>query len=105
MGRYPPMKIAIERKRRSRSFSSNTWLRVTCTEGRNRQIRNVFAAIGLSVTRLIRVAYGDYKLKTIPPGMALSVPYKPITQQKAKGSLVTRSKEKQRKIKDEQRAS
>ena len=59
----------------------------------------------VSVTRLIRIAYGDYKLKTIPPGMALSVPYKPITHQKARGSLVTRYQEKRRKKKDEQIAS
>jgi 23S rRNA pseudouridine2605 synthase len=36
---------------------------------------------------LIRIAYGDYKLDTIPPGMAIPVPYKPITTQKARGSL------------------
>jgi hypothetical protein len=45
---------------------------------------------------LIRVAYGDYELKTIPPGMALPVPYKPISQQKAKGSLVARSPPKRK---------
>jgi len=103
--RYPSMKVAVEKPKRSRSTSSNTWLRVTCTEGKNRQIRNVFAALGLSVTRLIRVAYGDYELKTIPPGMALPVPYKPISQQKAKGSLVARSPPKRKDKSGEQIAS
>lgn len=94
--RYPSMKVAVEKPRRSRSTSSNTWLRVTCTEGKNRQIRNIFAALGLSVTRLIRIAYGDYKLITIPPGMALPVPYKPVSKQKAKGSLAARSSRKKK---------
>ena len=39
------------------------------------------------MTRLIRIAYGDYELQTIPPGLAIEVPYKPIKYQKAKGSL------------------
>jgi 23S rRNA pseudouridine2605 synthase len=42
---YPPMKVSIEQPRRSRS-STNTWLQVTCTEGKNRQVRNVFFALG-----------------------------------------------------------
>jgi len=103
--RYPSMKVAVEKPRRSRSTSSNTWLRVTCTEGKNRQIRNVFAALGLSVTRLIRIAYGDYKLDTIPPGMAIPVPYKPVTHQKAKGSLAARSPRKKENKRAEQIAS
>jgi len=84
--RYPPMQVALEKKR-ARAASSNTWLRVTCAEGKNRQVRNVFAALGVTVTRLIRVAYGDYRLESIPPGMAIPVPYKSVTQQKAKGRI------------------
>ena len=69
-------------------------------------IRNVSQRLDVvSVTRLIRIAYGDYRLKTIPPGMALSVPYKPIAHQKAKGLHVTKSKEKKGKKNDEQIAS
>ena len=44
----------------------------------------ITAPRAVSVTRLIRIAYGDYKLDTIPPGMAIPVPYKPVTNQKAK---------------------
>ena len=59
----------------------------------------------VTVTRLIRTAYGDYKLQTIPPGMALPVPYKPVTQQKAKGSLGSRSPLKRKNKKEEKIAS
>jgi 23S rRNA pseudouridine2605 synthase len=44
--KYSPMKVSIERPRRETRSSTNTWLQVTCTEGKNRQIRNVFAAVG-----------------------------------------------------------
>lgn len=58
----------------------------------------------VSVTRLIRIAYGDYKLNTIPPGMAIPVPYKPVTNQKARGSLAKRQPSK-RKPKDEEKVA
>jgi 23S rRNA pseudouridine2605 synthase len=44
--RYGPMKVAVERPRKGTSSSTITWLQVTCTDGKNRQIRNVFAALG-----------------------------------------------------------
>lgn len=93
--RYSAMKVAIEKPKRSnKPTSTNTWLKVTCTEGKNRQIRNVFKALGLSVTRLIRIQYGDYKLDTIPAGMAIPIPYKAVTYQKAKGQLYIPSNKK-----------
>mmetsp|Transcript_27713 Transcript_27713/g.65097 ORF Transcript_27713/g.65097 Transcript_27713/m.65097 type:complete len:411 (-) Transcript_27713:4370-5602(-) len=110
--RYPPMNVSIENSKRSRAreVSSNTWLRVTCTEGKNRQVRNVFAALGLSVTRLIRTAYGDYKLESIPPGMALPVPYKAIAKQRARGPLESqlpnrKTNRNQRRRQGEERAA
>jgi len=36
----------------------NRWYRVVITEGRNREVRNLFAAVGLTVNRLIRIRYG-----------------------------------------------
>jgi mitochondrial translocator assembly and maintenance protein 41 len=44
----------------------------------------------VTVTRLIRVSYGDYRLDTIPKGMAIPVPYKPVAKQRAKGDIVER---------------
>jgi mitochondrial translocator assembly and maintenance protein 41 len=44
----------------------------------------------VTVTRLIRVSYGDYHLDTIPKGMAIPVPYKPVAKQRAKGSIADR---------------
>jgi 23S rRNA pseudouridine2605 synthase len=75
-------------RRRQAATSTNAWVQVTCTQGKNRQIRNVFQHFGLTVNRLIRIAYGDYQLQTIPPGMAIPVPTKPVLEQKRKGPLV-----------------
>lgn len=42
--------------------------RVTMNEGRNRQIRRTFAALGYSVKRLHRVKFDDYDIAGLKPG-------------------------------------
>ena len=47
----------------------NQWYRVTLTEGRNREVRRLWEAIDVQVSRLIRVRYGDIDLpKKLPRG-------------------------------------
>lgn len=41
---------------------------VTMSEGKNRQIRRTFQAVGYEVTKLHRVKFGKYELSKLPPG-------------------------------------
>lgn len=50
------------------SETSRTEWRVTMNEGRNRQIRRTFTALGYTVTKLHRITFGPYSLGDIKPG-------------------------------------
>jgi 23S rRNA pseudouridine2605 synthase len=41
---------------------ANKWVRVTIAEGRNREVRRMFEAVGLTVSRLIRIRFGGFIL-------------------------------------------
>ena len=53
---------------RFRKTVPDAWLSLTITEGKNRQVRRMCAAVGLPVLRLVRVAVGEYELGTLAPG-------------------------------------
>lgn len=44
------------------------WLEITITEGRNRQVRRMTAAVGLPTLRLVRTSVGAYGIGTLQPG-------------------------------------
>jgi len=58
--RDPPVRV--------RKTVPDAWLEVQITEGRNRQVRRMTAAVGLPTLRLVRVAIGDWRLATLAPG-------------------------------------
>jgi 23S rRNA pseudouridine2605 synthase len=60
---YGPIEAGLDSRQ-----GSNAWLTVVLREGKNREIRKVMQHLGLSVTRLIRVAHGPFKLADLPRG-------------------------------------
>lgn len=44
------------------------WVRVTIREGKNRQVRRMFAAVGCEVRRLIRIRFNPLELGALPAG-------------------------------------
>src|SRR5262245_8751985 len=51
-----------------REQGSNAWLTLGLREGKNREVRNILGALGLEVTRLIRISYGPFQLGELPEG-------------------------------------
>ena len=58
---------------RFRKSIPTTWLSVTLTEGRNRQVKRMCAAVGLPVLRLVRVSVGGVQLLALNDGQPLAL--------------------------------
>ena len=53
---------------RYRKNVPDAWLEITISEGRNRQVRRMTAAVGLPTLRLVRVAIGAHRLDGLASG-------------------------------------
>lgn len=53
---------------RSRKSIPTAWLEITLTEGRNRQVRRMTAAVGHPTLRLVRIAIGNLRIDDLAPG-------------------------------------
>lgn len=53
---------------RYRKKIPTSWMEITLTEGRNRQVRHITAAVGFPTLRLVRVALGSLGIDGLAPG-------------------------------------
>jgi 23S rRNA pseudouridine2457 synthase len=53
---------------RYRKNIPTSWIELTITEGKNRQVRKMTAAAGFPTLRLIRIGIGNYRLTDFAPG-------------------------------------
>jgi 23S rRNA pseudouridine2605 synthase len=56
-----------------RDQGANVWLVFAIREGKNREVRNVMAHLGLEVNRLIRISYGPFQLAELEEGQVEEV--------------------------------
>jgi 23S rRNA pseudouridine2605 synthase len=64
-----------------RDQGANVWLVFAIREGKNREVRNVMAHLGLEVNRLIRVSYGPFQLGEIVEGTVEEVKTRVLREQ------------------------
>ncbi len=62
---------------RMRKTVPDAWLELSITEGRNRQVRRMTAAVGLPTLRLVRVAIAGHRLDGLEPGAWRPIPNAP----------------------------
>ena len=64
-----------------RDQGANVWLVFAIREGKNREVRNVMAHLGLEVNRLIRVSYGPFQLGELAEGAVEEVKTRVLREQ------------------------
>ena len=69
---------------RFRKSVPDAWIELTISEGRNRQVRRMTAAVGLPTLRLIRMQIGDYALDALTPGEYRIVDRTPASSARAR---------------------
>ena len=74
--KYGPIDATLERDQ-----GANVWLVFAIREGKNREVRNVMAHLGLEVNRLIRVSYGPFQLGELEEGKVEEVKTRVLREQ------------------------
>lgn len=64
-----------------RTQGTNAWLSIGLREGKNREVKNIMGALGLEVTRLIRVSFGPFQLGELEEGQVQELKGKTLRDQ------------------------
>lgn len=77
---YKSIDVEIDESAQDKS-GTNSWLIVSLREGKNREVRRVLDAIGLTVNRLIRTDYGPFSLGKLERSKVIEVKTSVLKQQ------------------------
>lgn len=69
----PPVLPDPDKKLRIGRHRPTSWISITITEGKFRQVRKMTAAVGFPTLRLIRIRIGNINLKDLSPGKVIPV--------------------------------
>jgi len=73
---YGPIEAVLEKPQ-----GSNVWLSIGLREGKKREVRTVLDHLGLTVNRLIRVSFGPFQLRDLPPGAVEPIKRRVLVEQ------------------------
>ncbi|MEM8833317.1 MAG: pseudouridine synthase [Pseudomonadota bacterium] len=66
--KYDSIEATLEKQQ-----GANVWIEISLKEGKNREVRNIMEALGLTVNRLIRLSYGPFHLGRLPKKAIMEV--------------------------------
>jgi len=72
-GMTAPARVGISEK-----LKKNAWVEIEIHEGRNREVRRIFEALGYFVEKLVRVRVGQVRLGSLAPGTLRPLEHKEI---------------------------
>ncbi|MDR0252732.1 MAG: pseudouridine synthase [Brucellaceae bacterium] len=73
---YGAVEATLEREQ-----GSNVWLNIGLREGKNREVKNILGALGLAVSRLIRVSFGPFQLGDLEEGAVREIRGRTLREQ------------------------
>lgn len=95
---YGPIEASLDKAQ-----GDNSWLNIAIREGKNREVKKICEHLGLTVNRLIRVAFGPFQLGDLERGGIAEVPPKVLADQLGRKVTVPERKPAQRRNKPDQR--
>ena len=71
---YASIKVEIDREEEKSNSKANSWLKISLSEGKNREVKKVLEYCGLQVNRLIRISFGPFHLGNLKTGAVKQIP-------------------------------
>ncbi len=84
-----------------RDKGANVWIVFAIREGKNREVRNVMAHLGLEVNRLIRISYGPFQLGELEEGQVEEIKTRVLREQLGEKIVATSGAQFDKPVQDQ----